>query len=122
MIMTLLLAFAWMPMTAHCQIERVTGLQILKCAPLSGGTAPCGPGDAGSCCSWESGQYQLPGCQPEVTAPPMALVPLVVVLVENWTPTESGEGVVDETPPGSPRPWQFSLRAALPVRAPSILS
>ncbi len=121
MILALVLAVAWMPLAAHCQIERVTGLEILKCTPLPGGEAPCSPGDAGSCCGWESGQYHLPAGQPQVTAPLVAVVPLVLV-VESWMPTEGNGQRVTEAPPGPPKPWQFCLRAALPVRAPSIAS
>ncbi len=122
MILTVVLALAWMPVTAHCQIERVTGLEILKCDSLPGGAAPCSSGEGGSCCSWESGLYRLPQGQPVVAVPIMAVVPLVLVMVESWTPAEIGERQLIEDPPRPPKPWQFSLRAALPVRAPSIAS
>ncbi len=121
-ILTVLLAVAWMPLTAHCQIEQVTGLEILRCAPTETGGAPCSPSDGGACCSWESGQYHQPAGQPEAAAPLVALVPPVVVMVERWTSAETGGRGLSEAPPGPPKPWQFSLRAALPVRAPSMAS
>ncbi len=118
----MLLVMAWVPLTAHCQIERVTGLEILKCAPLPGGAAPCSPGEAGSCCSWESGQYHLRQSQPVAAAPLMAVSPQVLVLVTEEAPSATLERVLADGLPKPPRPWQFSLRAALPVRAPSIPS
>jgi hypothetical protein len=120
--LTVLLAVAWMPLAGHCQIEHVTGLQFLRCAPADADGAPCSPADGGSCCSWESGQYHLPESQPLVAVPLVAVVPLLQPVAESWTPAECGLQDLTEAPPGPPEPWQFSSRAALPVRAPSIAS
>jgi hypothetical protein len=122
-ILALLLAVAWMPLTEHCQLESLTGLAVLRCGPVEVGGAPDGsPCHGESCCSWESGQYQLPPGQPEVAAPLLAVSPRVLAVeIEEAQAAAVGSFLMD-APPEPPRPWQFSLRAALPVRAPSIAS
>lgn len=123
LIVTLLLAFAWMPLTAHCQIESLTGLEVLRCAPAEACAAPAGsPCDSGLCCSWESGQYHLPQSQPVAAAPLAAVLPQLLALAAEKPPTATVARVLADALPKTPRPWQFSLRAALPVRAPSIAS
>jgi hypothetical protein len=123
MILTLLLAVVWMPLAAHCQIESVTGLEVLSCAPLGeGGTCAGSPCDPGSCCSLESGQFRLPQSQPVIAAPLVMALPLVLALAVEEAPTEAACRVLTDQPPEVPKPWQFSRRAALPPRAPSIAS
>lgn len=112
-----------MPVTAHCQIEQLTGLEVLRCAPAEAGEAPAGsPCNSGSCCSWESGQYHLPQSQPAGAAPLVAVLTQFLALATEEAPTATVDRVLADELPKPPRPWQFSLRAALPVRAPSIAS
>ena len=122
--LAILLALAWAPLTAHCQIESIAGLELLRCesaaAPSSAGDSHCG--DA-SCCSWESGQCQLPQSQLSVvpqlaTAVPAEPVPSLL----SSLPAKISGLVLVAVAPGPPRPWQFCLRAALPPRAPSTVS
>jgi hypothetical protein len=118
-----LLAVAWAPLSVHCQLENLTGLEVLRChateASAPGGNSPC---DGGSCCGWESGQYQLPASQLLVVVPTLAVIPCVLVPLESGFPLEAIFSPLEPPPPQFPRPWQFALRTALPVRAPSIAS
>ncbi len=120
--LTVLLAVAWMPLTAHCQIEKVVEVEVLSCAPAeTGGTCDGSPCDGGSCCAWESGQFHLPQSQPPAAAP-LAAVLALVSTVATTQAAAAVDRVLDPSPSDSRRPWQFSLRAALPPRAPSIAS
>ena len=118
-ILAVLLAVAWMPLTAHCAIENVTGFEFLRCAPDEAGGTPCSPCDSGSCCSWESVRYQLPEGQPAVAAPVVAALPEALAAVTEASSPEAAAAVPTVAPPEPPTPWQFSLRTALPPRAPS---
>ncbi len=112
-----------MPLAAHCQIEGLIGVEVLQCGPVDTGGAPAGsPCDKGLCCSWEAGQYRLPAGQPQVGAPLVAVLAQGVLELTEDASAAMADRVLGDTPPESPRPWQFCLRAALPVRAPSIAS
>jgi len=120
----IMLALAWAPLTAHCQLESATGLQFLQCdregrVPAQGGSH-C---DDSSCCDWESGQCRLPQNQVSffvADSVVLALEPLSAWALE---PSPAGEpGMVTAAPAEVYRAWQFSLRAALPPRAPSVAS
>ncbi len=121
--LTVLLVAVWMPLTAHCQIERLTGWEALRCESAGTGAPSSGSHcDDGACCGLESGQYQLPPGQPALTLPLFAVEPPVLAMVDGSVPRVVTAGVLTAAPAGPPRPWQFLLRAALPVRAPSIAS
>lgn len=123
MMLTMFLAVAWVPLTAHCEIEILTGLEVLSCSSMEASAPPsdshCG---GNTCCEWESGQYRLPQGQPTVAAPLLAVLPQVLAVVTKEAPVAEVDCPQADTPPESQKPWQFSLRAALPVRAPSMAS
>lgn len=122
-ILALVLALAWMPLTTPCQVKDAFGLQVLRCSTVDA-RAPAGdsPCDSGICCAWESGQCQLPQGQPVVTVPLVTLLPLVTAVFEPPMLTKADHDLLTEPAVGRSKPWQFFLRAALPVRAPSIAS
>jgi hypothetical protein len=123
-IVTVLLAAAWLPLAAHCQIETATGLEFLVCqpdaAPGQGGSSHCN--DA-LCCDWESVLYHSPQNQPQVMPHLVGMVPPAsLARLGNDLPAEVPARPPAAAPPDLPKPWQFVLRAALPVRAPSVAS
>jgi len=121
-VLTVLLALAWMPLTAHCQLERLTDLQELRCESKATDSTPDTSHCGDDCCSWETAQYRLSSVQPLPTAPLLAVVAATLVSLEQEDAHSLQPSAPPTAPPRPPKPWQFSLRAALPVRAPSIAS
>jgi hypothetical protein len=123
-LLTVLLAVAWMPLTAHCQLERATGLEFLSCSTAGEAGADAGSHcDGTACCGLESEQYQLPPSQPLISPPDLTVVLLAsLVTPETELPARLAAVSLITTPLPGPRPWQFHTRAALPVRAPSFAS
>ena len=120
--MVALLALAWVPLTSHCRLEAIPGLEFLRCSTDAENSTEGDPCKDGGCCSVESAKYQ--SRQQHV-----ALVVLAAILsehnfavVEHCLPSEVSLGILTSAPPELPSSWQFTLRTALPVRAPSLLS
>jgi hypothetical protein len=118
-----LLALAWAPLTSHCQLESVPGLEFLRCSadvqmPTEGGD-PC---QEGGCCTVESATYQSPR-QQEITLVVVAILPGDSFgFLEPPLSNEVNLGVLNTGPPGLPTSWQFFFRTALSPRAPSLAS
>jgi len=123
-IIAILLALAWLPLTAHCQIESLAGMELLSCQ--SAGETPISSGshcDDSACCAWESAQYHLPQNFPLALVPIFAVVlPVLLSAESDVLPNPVGVNLLTTAPPEMPRIWQFVLRASLPVRAPSLVS
>lgn len=118
-----LLAFAWLPLSAHCKIETIPGFQWLACQSAgttqSTASSHCDPG----CCSVESASYRAPANQ-QFQADLNFAVLFVNVLAEFTVdrPIEFVVGPSSDPPPELLTTWQFVSRTALPARAPSIAS
>jgi hypothetical protein len=122
-VLVVLLALAWAPLTAHCQLEVIPGFDFLacasKCAPHNNSTAP----DNEACCAVESSHYKPEDIQP-IASPEYFALLFVQAAVELQT-VPSGDNHSDASPPVPPElpsSWQFFFRTALPIRAPSITS
>lgn len=123
-IVAVLLVALWVPLTAHCQLESMGALPALlhcadECAPSGSGP----DGDDDSCAAVESASYKVDDEQPAVAAPlspPFFLARLCclnpVLRVHGFT---QAPATADSALPVA---WQFFLRAALPIRAPSLAS
>jgi hypothetical protein len=118
------LALAWVPLTAHCQIESIAELELLNCQSAGETPAPgCSHCDDSSCCAWESAQYHLPQNQTPTLVLILELVlPVVSSALDDNVPARAGVSLLTAAPPEIPKTWQFSFRAALPVRAPAFAS
>lgn len=122
-VLIVLLAFAWLPLSAHCRIETFPGFEWLACQ--SGGntqstpSSHCDPG----CCSVESASYRAPANQ-QFHADLNFVLLFVNVLAEISVerPIEFVVGPSSDPPAELITTWQFVSRTALPVRAPSIAS
>ena len=123
-VLAVLLALAWVPLTAHCQIESLAGMELLSCQ--SAGETPTSSGSHcadSSCCAWESAQYHLPQNQAPSLIPMFAVVLQVLISVQDDNrPVRVCQSLLKTAPPEMPKIWQFVLRASLPVRAPSLVS
>lgn len=123
----LLLALAWAPMSLHCRLESLPGIEVFHCvaeeaahedADEAGGDCKdCG------CCSFEAGNWRIVKQQSVV---PVAVLTL---LVENLfadtcqsLPPEVCVGILTAAPPDLPVGLQFLLSPGLMPRAPSFLS
>jgi hypothetical protein len=118
-----LAAFAWLPVSAHCQLETVPGLEFLACkttAPASNPDSHCG--DDG-CCSAEKSEYKSEQLRLTLPLPDLLPVSLTPILdAANSLPAEVSVGILTAAPPQLRKTWQFASRTALPARAPSIAS
>ena len=121
-----LLALAWVPLTSHCILESIPGLEFLRCACDTQLTSTSSRGDPcqdDGCCAVESAQYQSPRQQDLIPIVVFAILPAeVFVVLGPSLPPKVSLGIVTSAPPDLPASWQFSFRTALPVRAPSFIS
>jgi len=123
-IFVLALAVLWLPVSVHCQLEQLPGLEFLSCCTHED-TAPHEDDDCegDACAVVESGLYKSEERQASLPAPELQSSPSPVSASETIPPVAGASGPVPSTtPPELSHIWQFSLRAALPVRAPSLAS
>ena len=119
----LLAAILWVPLSAHCQLENIPGLEFLACpsdSESAGGESDCG--DTG-CCLAEKSHYKSD--QIRVTIPSPNLLPLSPVALADIAATLSDEisaAAFADAPPELPNSWQFVFRTASSPRAPSLAS
>lgn len=122
--MIVLLALVWVPLTSHCRIEALPGLEFFRCATEA--QAPVEQGDPcaeGGCCALEAAQYHAP--RPD-DALPTSLLGLLISdafgVVERSLPPEVWVGVLTAAPPELSVSWLFYVHAAPRPRAPSFVS
>ena len=121
-LLTLVLVALWPLATSHCDLEQLPGFAFFACTEESPTAAPHQDNDCetDSCASIESGFYKTEDSQ-QVPTPPLALSELLTAVLV--TELSSVSNFDPETIPLElSRNWQFSLRAALPPRAPSFVS
>jgi len=126
--LALLLALLWLPITVHCQLESISGCELLSCSrDDAAGQGPAHQQDdcaTDGCAAVESGDYR----QPETAD----------LAAESWL-AAAGYGCLcprgsdlsaapclallyDSGPPELARVWQFKCRAARSPRAPTAIS
>jgi len=117
------LALAWAPITSHCQLEILPALDFLACCGHDDESAPHHDNDCqqDACAAVESGHYKTQDPQLFVDPPMLALL-LNVRGVCADAGDRTSRIILAAAPPEQLHTWQFVLRAALPVRAPSIVS
>ena len=123
--MFVLAAFAWLPMTMHCRLEAIPGLEFLACPTESNchDEQHSEKSDEAGCCSVEKSEYRTE--QFRVTLPSPHLLAFSASLLPDLADRLTAEvsiGILTADPPGLAATWQFSSRTALPVRAPSLAS
>ena len=115
-LMSLILAVLWLPVTMHCALEVMPGLEFLSCCGHED-TTPHEDNDCGAdaCAVVESGFYKLQDQEDVLCA--------VTELVISDARVTAFEPVVSATHPPLDlnAAWQFSFRAAPLPRAPSVL-
>ena len=117
------LLVVWLPATSLCLVERAGWLADDECCPSAAPKpSPSKPSSDSACCTLASATYKADeDAQLHVTAP---LVPWGSIFEEPVADSEPVPvaGHLDDLGPPELRPsWQFTFRAALPPRAPTIL-
>jgi len=108
----------WLPVTLHCQLETIPGLEFVRCASDTPERSDCG--DDG-CCAVEKSQYKSE--QHRQTIPDFLPISSAPLLNEATTlPVGAGLGILTAAPPELLKTWQFAFRTASPPRAPSFPS
>ena len=132
-ILILLLAALWAPVSIHCQLEQIPALKFLSCCSHDDAGADSHPGNGcaeddcatDACSVVESGFYKIedhgvlvalanftPSTTPAWLGPSLPAEPL----------SASASSPESQHLPSHVRPWQFSTRTALPARAPDSAS
>jgi hypothetical protein len=114
----------WAACTAHCAIESLSASAEPACCDEDGGPshqAPAAPGQC-VCSAIQAGGYVSQDGALAIPLPVDCVVLLAVVPKPVDLATWSGSVEPASSPPGMSESWQFSFRAALPVRAPSLIS
>ena len=117
-----LAALLWLPVSVHCQLEAVPGLEFLRCSDEAPTSQPASK-DCSDCCAVEKSQYRAE--QVRLNLPMPELLPLCfapALSASETDPVQVFVGVRTAVPPQLLKTWQFASRTALPVRAPSVAS
>jgi len=118
-IVALVMLALWVPITMHCQLEKIPGLEFLHCSDDTSSHDCKGDG----CQTVESGGYKVENNQAAIFATLNAVVLLETFLpLEPPPPAVAPFTVTKAVPPELPTCWQFFFRTALPPRAPSLAS
>ena len=123
-ILALLLALIYLPATGHCLLEQAGWLPSGgDCCEASDSTdrsqsVPCA---SYGCCPSEFAVYFKAASG--IQSLPTAEIPVcVIAFALDLLPKQSLAPPPESYPPELPKIWQFSLRTALPPRAPSFVS
>ena len=112
----------WLVASNHCRLELIPGLSFMPCCEQGDGL-PTQDKDCETdgCATVESGFYKMEDSPPALSAPPLAVLPLLLPLLLVQVPPATTV-TSDVVPPELPVTWQFYFRAAAPPRAPSLVS
>jgi hypothetical protein len=122
-VMCLVLAILWVPITTHCAVETLSGYALWVCCFETKDS----PHQSNACqedgCSVvESGHYRIEDDAGNIPVPVLLLSIALTRLTEAEFAPVISQPIPRLSPPELLCAWQFSSRAALPVRAPSIAS
>ena len=115
-LMALMLAVLWLPVTMHCALEVLPGLDFLICCDHEG-AVPHEDDDCGAdaCATVESGFYKLQDHEDLLSALSE------IVVGHAWIAGDPCLISVSPPPTDLTAGWQFTTRAAPLPRAPSVL-
>jgi len=123
-IFVVLVAVVWLPLTMHCQLEPLPGLEFLICQPDrdSQGKQSSDCGNTG-CCSAEKSHYKTEQHRRTLQPPNLLQLSFAPVLdLANALSDAASFEAFSVAPPEFPKRWQFVFRTASPPRAPSLAS
>jgi hypothetical protein len=109
----------WVPITAHCSLEKIPGLEFLHCPGDTPESSTC---EGDSCKTVESGSYKISDNSDLVPHPVFRVLAEPLAEPAQSIPLLGPLRLPSFPPPDLPRCWQFFSRAAMPARAPSRFS
>jgi hypothetical protein len=123
-VVAMVLLVSWMPATSLCLIERSGWLSNDDCCPSSSGNTPASqPSGDTACCALASATYKGDDNRPVSPVPPSPVCLPLLALMDFAVALDGPPSLsFSAPPPDLPVTWQFSLRAAAPPRAPSVVS
>jgi hypothetical protein len=122
--LTLALVALWPLAVSHCDLEQLPGFKFLACVEGDSG-APHQQNDCetDSCAVVETASYKPESGRLVVPTPPGTLsLFLTAILLESACPAVEISVSLKDDSSSLPTSWQFFLRTALPIRAPSLVS
>ena len=121
------MATLWVAVSFHCRLEVLTGFEFLSCCQHS--KSEQSPAHHEKECTDDGCAAVERGCYKPEKLQDAPVIPLVAFVV--WmSPLPQHEQAlafdhlvsISPSPPELPKAWQFSQRAALPPRTPSLVS
>lgn len=119
-----LLLAVWLPVTSHCLLELAEFIPLDDCcAASSSSTGSHQDGADDACNTLESASYKVDDNAAVLIPPAVGLLVCVLAPLEDLSvAAQFSSDFLTVAPPNLPVTWQFSYRAALPIRAPSAAS
>lgn len=123
-VMTLALTASWLLAIDHCKLEQFPCFRFLACCgPEIGAPLQDNDCETDGCAAVERGLYKSERTQSRLSAPILAVAVIPDRSLREQAQRRSVRSDFPTTdPPGFSAPWQFSVRAAAPPRAPSLVS
>ena len=123
-IVTVMVLAVWSACAVHCSLENLTGASEAPCCKDEGGPSGRVPAGAEQCvCSTiQAGGYVSQENTRSTPAPLLSVLPGNSPCDSEDSLTRPGVAEAALSPPEVVRSWQFYFRAALPARAPSLVS
>ena len=122
--MALALAALWLPLRMHCSLETIPGFNLLDwCCDTAAVESTKDDCARDNCAEIEAGLYRIEDNPALIRC--LIAVSALTSAADVSQPTEPVLATLlaaDSSPPELAQTWQFSRRAALPVRAPSFVS
>src|SRR5262245_35305420 len=103
-ILAILFLALWLPVTSHCQLEKIPGLEFLECPSDVAEDSHC---DDDACVTIESGDYKIQDNDTSLPHPVFTIVLFNFALSESTAAENSGV-VLTTVPLEIPAGWQFS--------------
>lgn len=117
------LVVLWVPLTMHCRLESLPGMEFLVCCPHEDASphqdSDC---DDDVCAAIESASYKTENNRVVVPTPVLAPALLLSIPLSLEVIPAANHIAFEASPPELPATWQFFFRTALPPRAPSFVS
>lgn len=122
-----MLALLWVPVTAHCQLEKLPGFEFLQCDPSTpSSSSDCsvpigGPCQDDPCFSIESGAWKVETFRRDVSTPASLLKIILVAALTDLATSSSDVAVRGfERPHDIPKLWRVTCLTVLAPRPPPI--